>query len=202
MIETEGATAVAELVQRARSGDGGAFDGLYRRFSRSVHGVMLSRLPVAEAEEGVQETFLLAHRRLASLREPGSFGAWLHAIARNVANERARSRRPTADLPEDTAAPSEDGELRGRVVELIRGLPEAYRETLMMRLVDGLGGPEIAEQTGMTPASVRVNLCRGMEALRELLRREGWPWATTTCGIGRAATTRSSGSRGCSRRRR
>jgi RNA polymerase sigma-70 factor (ECF subfamily) len=175
MIGTEGASAVAELVLRARSGDGGAFDALYRRFARSVHGVLISRLSAAEAEEGVQEAFLLAHRRLGTLREPEAFGAWIHAIARNVANGRLRARRPTESLPSDAAAPSEDDELRSRVVELIRGLPEAYRETLMMRLVDGLDGPEIAEQTGLTPASVRVNLCRGMEALRELLRREGWP---------------------------
>jgi RNA polymerase sigma-70 factor, ECF subfamily len=38
-----------------------------------------------------------------------------------------------------------------------------------MRLVEGLTGPEIAELTGMTPESVRVNLCRGMKILRERL---------------------------------
>jgi RNA polymerase sigma-70 factor (ECF subfamily) len=44
-----------------------------------------------------------------------------------------------------------------------------------MRLVEGLSGPEIAELTGLEPGSVRVNLCRGMELLRERLRKEGWP---------------------------
>jgi RNA polymerase sigma-70 factor (ECF subfamily) len=57
----------------------------------------------------------------------------------------------------------------------LRSLPEAYRETLTMRLVEGLTGPEIAEATGLTAGSVRVNLCRGMELLRELLKQEGWP---------------------------
>ena len=51
---------------------------------------------------------------------------------------------------------------------LIRGLPEAYRETLIMRLVEGMTGPEIAARTGLTPESVRVNLCRGMKMLREI----------------------------------
>jgi len=50
-----------------------------------------------------------------------------------------------------------------------RRLPEAYRETLILRLVEGMTGPEIAAQTGLTPESVRVNLCRGMKLLRELL---------------------------------
>jgi RNA polymerase sigma-70 factor, ECF subfamily len=48
-------------------------------------------------------------------------------------------------------------------------LPEAYRETLMMRLVEGMTGPEIAARTGLTPDSVRVNLHRGMKLLRDAL---------------------------------
>src|SRR5712692_7511302 len=51
----------------------------------------------------------------------------------------------------------------------IRSLPDAYRETLILRLVEGMTGPEIAARTGLTPASVRVNLHRGMKQLREKL---------------------------------
>ena len=58
-----------------------------------------------------------------------------------------------------------------RVLQIIRSLSEAYRETLVLRLVEGLTGPEIAERTGLTPASVRVNLHRGMKLLREKLER-------------------------------
>ena len=53
---------------------------------------------------------------------------------------------------------------------MIRSLPEAYRETLILRLVEGMTGPEIAARTGLTAGSVRVNLCRGMQQLREKLR--------------------------------
>jgi RNA polymerase sigma-70 factor, ECF subfamily len=52
------------------------------------------------------------------------------------------------------------------VLDVIRKLPEAYRETLLMRLVEGMTGAEIAERSGLTPASVRVNLHRGMKLLR------------------------------------
>ena len=68
----------------------------------------------------------------------------------------------------------EDRELGEHVLGLIRGLPESYRETLVLRLVDGLTGPQIAERTGMTHGSVRVNLSRGMAQLRPLLEKEGW----------------------------
>jgi RNA polymerase sigma-70 factor (ECF subfamily) len=54
-------------------------------------------------------------------------------------------------------------------LDAIRNLPEAYRETLIMRLVEGMTGPEIAERTGMRHDSVRVNLTRGLRMLRERL---------------------------------
>ena len=49
----------------------------------------------------------------------------------------------------------------------VQALPEAYRETLLLRLVAGYTGPEISERTGLTEGSVRVNLTRGMALLRE-----------------------------------
>ena len=56
-----------------------------------------------------------------------------------------------------------------RVLAGIRELPEAYHETLVLRLVEGLTGPQIAAALDMTHGSVRVNLTRGMEMLREYL---------------------------------
>jgi RNA polymerase sigma-70 factor (ECF subfamily) len=53
------------------------------------------------------------------------------------------------------------------VLDAIRLLPEAYRDTLILRLVEGYSGPEIASLTGLTPGSVRVNLHRGFKLLKE-----------------------------------
>ena len=55
------------------------------------------------------------------------------------------------------------------ILTAIRSLTETYRETLVLRLVEGMTGAEIAEQTGLTPESVRVNLHRGMKLLKEKL---------------------------------
>jgi DNA-directed RNA polymerase specialized sigma24 family protein len=55
------------------------------------------------------------------------------------------------------------------ILGIVRSLSEAYRETLILRLVEGMTGPEIAARTGLTPGSVRVNLHRGMQQLREKL---------------------------------
>jgi RNA polymerase sigma-70 factor (ECF subfamily) len=55
------------------------------------------------------------------------------------------------------------------VLAIIQRLPESYREPLVLRLVEGMTGPEIAARTGLAPDSVRVNLCRGMKLLRDQL---------------------------------
>ncbi len=176
----EGSEVVA-WVEAARAGDDEAFRLLYRRFAPSVHAVAIARAGPREAEDLVQEVFLAAYRGLSSLREAERFGPWVHAIARNAAADlhRRRSTRPAEEpLPEDaTPAPGgkdgEDGDLRRRVLDAVRVLPEAYRETLVMRLVEGMTGPEIAAATGLTHGSVRVNLHRGMALLRQSLGEEG-----------------------------
>jgi len=76
------------------------------------------------------------------------------------------------ELPDDLAK-ADDGRAEAeRILEAIRELPEAYRETLVLRLVEGMSGPEIAERVGLSPDSVRVNLHRGMKQLREKLGLE------------------------------
>jgi RNA polymerase sigma-70 factor (ECF subfamily) len=176
-METQADPAVEELVARAKGGHRESFDALYRRFAKSVHSILLARVPAKDSEDLTQEVFLAAHRALPTLRDESAIGPWLHAMARNLAADhmRRRVRRVETDMPDLAAPPSSNGELRDRVLAHIRSLPEAYRETLLMRLVDGLPGPDIAEATGLTEGSVRVNLHRGMELLRERLRKEGWP---------------------------
>jgi len=173
-------TEIAQLVRRAQRGDATAFGSLHARFARSVHAILLARLPSSDADDGTQETFLLAWKRLDSLRDPETIGAWLHSIARNLATDKRRAAPGKHEPLHEAAArverpAAERDELRERVMEHLRSLPDAYKETLTMRLAEGLSGPEIAAATGLTPGSVRVNLCRGMEMLRALLAQEGWP---------------------------
>ena len=118
---------------------------------------------------------MAALRKLPTLRDPAAFGGWLAIISRNRANDYHRRSEETTELPDDLvspSAPAADAEALA-VLGLIRTLPDAYRETLILRLVEGMTGPEIASRTGLTPASVRVNLHRGMKMLREMLGKEG-----------------------------
>lgn len=161
--------ATVLVVERVRTGDSGAFDELYRMFAPMVHGIILARVRRDEVDDIVQEVFLSAYKNLHSLREAAAIGAWLAMIARNRAAEFYRRERPTEELSEDLREKETHKTEAREILKAIRALPDAYRETLVLRLVEGMTGPEIAERTGLTPESVRVNLHRGMKLLREKL---------------------------------
>jgi RNA polymerase sigma-70 factor, ECF subfamily len=167
---------VVSLVSAARDADRGAFGALYQRYARMVHGILLGRVPVGDVEDLVQDVFVRAMRQVHTLRDVNCFGGWLATVARNRANDYHRRSVELVEFTED--APNQAPEKRrssgagddgAAILGMIRGLPEAYRETLILRLVEGMTGPEIAERTGLTAGSVRVNLHRGMQMLREKL---------------------------------
>jgi RNA polymerase sigma-70 factor (ECF subfamily) len=164
--------SLAQLIRHAGRGDQRAFAELHSRYAPMVHAILLSRLPPEDTEDQVQEVFLIAWKKLSQLDDTALFGSWLSAIARNRAVDCWRRRRPTEPLEEgvpDERADSSDVAGARQVLGAIQSLPEAYRETLVMRLCEGMSGPEIAEVTGLEPGSVRVNLHRGMKLLREKL---------------------------------
>ena len=164
-----------ELAIAAQGGDRAAFAELYVRYRGAVYAVLLARAPAREAGDLVQDVVLAALRRMDSLRDPAAFGGWLLMIARNRATDYHRRARPQDDLPAELGKDSPPSAEAAEALAAIRSLPDASRETLIMRLVAGMTGPEIAERTGLEPGSVRVNLHRGMKMLRDKLRGQDVP---------------------------
>jgi RNA polymerase sigma-70 factor (ECF subfamily) len=165
---SSGVDDLATVVAQARRGDRPAFAELYRRFHRAVHGVVLAKVAYGDAADLVQDVFAIALERLPQLGEPAAFAGWLMAIARNRAIDHVRGKKPTDELA-DIPVPAPRSAEVAQVLAALRALPEAYQETMILRLVEGMSGPEIAEQTGLSAGSVRVNLHRGMKLLRERL---------------------------------
>jgi RNA polymerase sigma-70 factor (ECF subfamily) len=159
----------AVLVARVRQGDEEAFAELYRMYAPTINGVVLARVPRDEVQDIVQEVFLSAYRKISTLRDLSLFGPWLVRIARNEAVNFYRSSRQSEELSEDLPHRGDQRNEAAEVLRAIRSLSEAYSETLIMRLVEGMSAKEIAERTGLKPDSVRVNLHRGMEQLRQRL---------------------------------
>ena len=163
-------TSDSSLVEAVRRGDREAFGHLYRLYAPTVHGILLARVPYDEVQDLTQDVFLLALNKLDTLRDGGAFGGWLAMIARNHAMNYHRRPHRYEELTEEVAQPDQLETRAREILAMIQSLPEAYRETLVLRLVEGMSGAEIAQRTGLKADSVRVNLHRGMKLLREMYR--------------------------------
>ena len=176
------------LVEQSRRGDRGAFEELVRRTGRLVFArVYLETGDRQRAEDLVQETYLLAWRRIGTLQDANDFRAWLGAIAHRVVldsvrREGRKKRTPALRLVRDevehvrdsSPTPDERSELseqRDRVLSILRGLPEEYRVPLMLRYLAGADYDAIARQLALSNGSLRGLLQRGMKMLREQMRR-------------------------------
>lgn len=169
------------ILQRCKAGEDSAWDDLHQKYRPFVHSIILaSGQSIEDAEELGQEVFLRVFRHIQELRDLASFSSWLRTTTTNMIVDRARSahRRPKIMALHDEDAVSKNSgheALSQQVLSRIQSLTPAYREPLILRLVEGLSGVEIAHITGLTHESVRVNLYRGMARLRELLKKDGLP---------------------------
>jgi RNA polymerase sigma-70 factor (ECF subfamily) len=133
----------------------------------------------AAAEDVLQETFLAAMEAAPRWDDSRPLLPWLAGILRHKAMHLARHRRrrpadPLDDFdpPAAGATPADaiaDGELFERIQEALGGMPQPYREVLLLRLVHGLEPTAIAHTLGRAPGTVRTQMQRGLELLRGAL---------------------------------
>lgn len=168
-----GASEVRHEIVMESEGREQEFNGIYLKYAPLVHGVLLARLPREEVQDVMQEVFIAAYRNIGAIRDKEAIGAWLVRVARNQAANYYRASRKTDELDDSIVARTVNHSEAAEVLRMIRDMPDAYRETLILRLVEGMTGDEIAKLTGLKPDSVRVNLHRGMKLLRQRLGIEG-----------------------------
>lgn len=176
------------LVADAQRGDRAAFEELVRRSSRLVFArLYLETGDTHQAEDLLQETLLIAFRSLSQLTEPAKFRTWLLKIAQNTAIDAARrnsrqKRGSGATASKDVGLLAAHGpsaedaavqhEMRQKVLSVLRGLPEEYRLPLTLRYVAGADYQAIQLQMGLTNGSLRGLLHRGLQMLRDELKKD------------------------------
>ena len=173
----------AALVVASRAGDRLAQEALFRRHVRLALGLAHRILANdSEADDLVQDSFMYAFERLATLENPQAFAAWLCSIVVRTASKRLRRRRllvrlgirqhVPADLDEvvSRAAPPDLGAELRRVYGLLDRLPAQERIALVLRRVEGLEIPQIAEYMGISSSTVKRRL-NVAEARLERARR-------------------------------
>jgi RNA polymerase sigma-70 factor, ECF subfamily len=174
------------LIDAARTGDRGALEALLDRHQRRVYrfGLKMCRDP-EDAKDVLQETLLAVARGLKDFRGAASVSTWLYTIARSFCiKKRRRSKfapEQEASLGSEEGSParyiadparSPDESLASRQVEAvlqeaIGALAPMYREVLVLRDVEGLTAPEVAEVLGISVEAVKSRLHRARAAVRE-----------------------------------
>jgi RNA polymerase sigma-70 factor (ECF subfamily) len=174
-------TTDGELIQRAATGDRGAFETLYHRYARSVFGLALRRLgDRGRAEDAVQETFASIWRSAGSYKpERGPGAPWLYAVARNAIVDRARTRTETpAEIAEEPSAEptpgerAEQGWVAWRVHRALEELPEREREVITLAYWSGLSQSEVAEFLALPLGTVKTRTRAALAHLADLLESE------------------------------
>jgi len=203
-------TGDAELVQRARDRDEAAIRSIMksnnRKLYRLARGILRND---SEAEDVVQETYVLAFTHLDSFRGESGLSTWLSRIAINEALGRLRRQRPAVEWtslqpgeletnaqiiqfplsavsdPEKTMA---QREIQQVVEHAIDDLPEAFRIVFMTRVVEGMNVEETADILGLKPETVNTRLHRARAMLRDNVERkigpvamEAFPFAGKRC---------------------
>jgi len=166
----------AILVRRAAAADVAAFESLYRRHHRRVHGVIVRLVGQAgaRAEDLTQEAFVRAWQALPGFRFESAVSTWLHRMAVNTALMELRSRRsrPLADDEEDALDALSTPDTVGRAVlgrdleRAVATLPPRARAVLVLHDVEGWKHEEIAEELGMAVGSSKAQLHRARGLLR------------------------------------
>jgi RNA polymerase sigma-70 factor (ECF subfamily) len=185
----------AEIVQRILTGDHAAFELLMRRYNRVLYRTARSILKDdAEAEDALQDAYLLAHRGLNKFRGESSLSTWLTRIVVNEAIARSRKTARRAEIITLSAAPQWDNdaaemqmiestieqpeqaalraEARRLIEKKIDDLPDAFRTVFMLRALEELTVEETAICLDIPEATVRTRYFRAKGLLRESLSRE------------------------------
>jgi len=185
--------ATNALLDRARRGDGRAFEQLALEIERPLYRHAARMLGPDDAEDCVQDALLSAWKSMASF-EGTSFRAWVFRIVTNRALDRLRSRKRRPELPLDPPLENDDAvgwaepiapgpeladlaadrEALRVVEEALATIPSDQRAALLLRDVEGFAYEEIATITSTEIGTVKSRIHRGRVAVRNILVSRGW----------------------------
>jgi RNA polymerase sigma-70 factor (ECF subfamily) len=181
MDTTMGPQSEEDAAGRARRGDRGAMESLYRQYQPSVARLCRQMIDSEdEAADAAQEVFLRVLRSIDRYDPALSFRVWLFSVARNVIVDHLRRRGKWWDiendlrrLPPNYAEESLDpvlrGESRDRLREAVQRLPAPYRLVVIAVIWHDFTPSEVAELLGVPAGRVRVHLFRALKLVEKEL---------------------------------
>lgn len=173
---------VIALVLQAQKGDESAFEELYNMFAKDLYRYTASRIPEEHASDLVSEIFFRVWKKIPAFQghAQGQFRAWMFTIAHHLVIDFYRANKETLPLEEGVEIADEDTfhdptHLLAtetdfdRTQEALTKLPEKQREALILRYMNDISLPDIAEIMQEKEGNVRILIHRALKRLRELL---------------------------------
>jgi RNA polymerase sigma-70 factor (ECF subfamily) len=177
-VPTAGEASEAADIALAASGDGQAYERLYRRHVARIHSLVRRMVGgEADADEVAQDIFVRAWDRLGTYRGEAAFSTWLHRLAVNVVLNWRKSAARARYRFDDEASIDIVGARRDSVAErmdleeAIAMLPPGARQVFVLHDVEGFRHEEIAGLMGVTEGTTKAQLHRARMLLRHYLER-------------------------------
>jgi RNA polymerase sigma factor (sigma-70 family) len=163
-----------DLVERARAGDPHALDAMLTLCRADITRYARRHCEADDVEEAVQDALWILYRRLGGLKSAAALAGWLFQIVRRTCVALFRRRRRHLPIEDAPAASLRDGgasdlELRLAITGIIAGLPQSYRDILLLKDVQGLSADEAATALGISPEAARSRLHRARALVRAAL---------------------------------
>lgn len=169
----------ALIVSLAARGDRDAYTELVRRRQSWIRNFMRRCCgDDSLADDLAQQVFLQTWRKVRQLRDPTKFGSWLKRVAINEWTQHQRRHDPLWNATGEAElqpAPPDATAVAMDLDRALAALPAPMRLCVVLAYHERLSHPEIAELTGMQPGTVKTNVRRGSQRLRELLSDYGEP---------------------------
>lgn len=186
---------VSDLIVRCQSGNRDAFDELINRYQRYVFNLVYQHLgDIDEIDDVAQEVFLRIFKFIRKYRGQASLESWIYKIVLNYCRTHARRRSNITRLfvpmtsgkrddehsfelldvlPDQSYNPEkamEHRKLAQEILDAVRGLPQIYRNILIMREVNELSYEEIAEILGISIGTVKSRISRARDLVRQKVK--------------------------------
>lgn len=164
------------LILRCQMGDTDALAELIEQYQRPLRYFISRLLGDSKMTEDIfQDTWLIALRRISTLKKPDAFGAWLYRIARNKVYHQLRRRKQLAELneslivPEAVEEPTFSAADAAGIHNCLAGLKPQYKEVLMLRFLEQMSYQEMAHVLNCNLGTVRSRLHYAKAALKQEL---------------------------------
>lgn len=165
--------SLKELIDKCKKGDRRAQEQLYRQYSNILFGICLKySRNKSEAEDSLHDSFMIIFEKIGQYKSKGSFEGWIKRITINTVLQKYRKEEylkvVSDNVKEEVQVETEYADIGLQtLLKYIQELPNKYRMTFNLYVLDGYSHKEISSLLGTSPGTSKSNLARARMILKE-----------------------------------